>query len=147
MCWYFWCYSVGTLKIPTNTGIMALSDLSVRNAKPGPRLQKLSDGRGLQLHITTNGSKLWRWAYRYDGHQKQMALGAYPDVSLAEAREATNAARKVLKSGTDPMEQRKADKINRRLAPNNTFQAIAMAWWENWKAARSPRHADYVIVV
>lgn len=56
---------------------MALTDLSVRTAKAGPTLQKLSDGRGLQLHITPTDSKLWRWAHRHAGKQKLMALGIY----------------------------------------------------------------------
>ena len=99
---------------------MALTDLSVRTAKAGKALYKLSDGRGLQLHITTIGSKLWRWAYRFDGKQKLIA------------------------TGTDPMVQRKVDKINRQQAAGNTFKAIATAWWEHWKSSRSERHADYV---
>ncbi len=82
---------------------MPLTDLSVRNAKPGLRLQKLSDGRGLQLHITPAGSKLWRWAYRFDGKQKLMAFGVYPDVSLAQARQAVDEARALLATGIDPM--------------------------------------------
>nr|WP_314360694.1 Arm DNA-binding domain-containing protein [uncultured Achromobacter sp.] len=73
---------------------MPLTDLAVRNAKSGPRLQKLSDGRGLQLHISPTGSTLWRWAYRFDGKQKLMALDVYPDISLAQAHQAVDAARK-----------------------------------------------------
>lgn len=124
---------------------MPLTDLTVRNAKPNSRLQKLSDGRGLQLHITTAGSKLWRWAYRYDSKQKLMALGIYPDVSLAQARQAADEARKLLASGIDPMEQRKADKNNSEKAVENTFEIIARQWWQHWSPARSARHAEYVI--
>lgn len=124
---------------------MPLTDLSIRNAKPGPRLQKLSDGRGLQLHITAAGSKLWRLAYRFDGKQKLMALGVYPDVSLAQARQAANDARALLAEGTDPMEQRKADKVIREKVVENTFEKIARKWWAHWSPARSARHAEYVI--
>ena len=123
---------------------MALTDLSVRTAKAGEALYKLSDGRGLQLHITATGSKLWRWAYRFDGKQKLMALGVYPDISLAQARQMADEARKLLATGTDPMAQRKVDKINRQQAAGNTFKVIATAWWEHWKSSRSERHADYV---
>lgn len=105
---------------------MALTDLSVRAAKAGPTVQKLSDGRGLQLHITPTGSKLWRWAYRYDGKQKLMALGIYPDISLAQARQAADAARKLLAVDVDPMAQRKVDKINRQQAADNTFKAVVI---------------------
>lgn len=124
---------------------MPLTDLTVRNAKPNSRLQKLSDGRGLQLHITMAGSKLWRWAYRYDSKQKLMALGIYPDVSLAQARQAADEARKLLVSGIDPMEQRKADKNNPEKTVENTFESIARQWWQHWSPARSARHAEYVI--
>jgi len=123
---------------------VALTDLSVRTAKAGEALYKLSDGRGLQLHITATGSKLWRWAYRFDGKQKLMALGVYPDISLAQARQMADEARKLLATGTDPMAQRKVDKINRQQAAGNTFKVIATAWWEHWKSSRSERHADYV---
>lgn len=127
------------------TRIVALTDLSVRSAKAGSILQKLSDGRGLQLHITPTGSKRWRWAYRFDGKQKLMALRDYPDISLAEARQMTDEARKLLAAGTDPIAQHKVEKINRQHAADNTFKTVAAAWWENWKTARSERHADYVL--
>ncbi|MDR4126669.1 Arm DNA-binding domain-containing protein [Alcaligenaceae bacterium LG-2] len=97
-------------------------------AKPGPRLQKLSDGRGLQLHITSAGSKLWRWAYRFDGKQKLMAFGVYPAVSLAQARQAADEARSVLAAGIDPMEQRKADKVSLERSVENTFETVAREW-------------------
>lgn len=124
---------------------MSLTDLAIRNAKPGSRLQKISDGRGLQLHITTTGSKLWRLAYRFDGKQKLMALGIYPDISLAQARQATDEARKLLAVGMDPMEQRKAERQDQKRTVENTFETIARKWWAHWSPMRSPRHAEYVI--
>ena len=124
---------------------MSLTDLAIRNAKPSSRLQKISDGRGLQLHITTTGSKLWRLAYRFDGKQKLMALGIYPDISLAQARQATDEARKLLAVGVDPMEQRKADRQDQKRTVENTFETIARKWWAHWSPMRSPRHAEYVI--
>ncbi len=123
---------------------MPLTDTAVRSAKSRDRAYKLSDERGLHLHVTAQGSKLWRWAYRFDGKQKLMALGQYPDVSLAQAREGREAARKLLASGTDPMAQRKADKVARRLAVEHSFASIARIWWESWKSARSASHVDYV---
>ena len=123
---------------------MALTDTALRSSKPRETLYKLSDGRGLQCHVTTQGSKLWRWAYRFDGKQKIMALGSYPDVSLAQARDRSDQARKLLANGIDPMAQRKATKIARRLAVEDTFAAIAKKWWESWKAARSESHTVYV---
>ncbi|WP_245272384.1 Arm DNA-binding domain-containing protein [Xanthobacter sp. 126] len=64
---------------------MALSDVAVRTAKPQPRPVKLSDGGGLHLLVTPTGGRLWRLAYRFEGKQKQLALGAYPAVGLADA--------------------------------------------------------------
>lgn len=124
---------------------MPLTDAAVKKARPGPKPVKLSDGKGLYLLVTEKGSKLWRWKYRIDGKEKVMALGAYPDVSIAQARDAMSEARKKLAIGDDPMAQRKADKLARRTAAENSFQAVARLWWGGWKSARSPRHADYVL--
>jgi hypothetical protein len=66
---------------------MPLTDTAIKKAKPGAKPVKLSDGRGLYLLVSPAGSKLWRWKYRFLGKEKVMALGAYPDVSLAQARE------------------------------------------------------------
>ena len=123
---------------------MALTDIAIKASKPRNTAFKLSDGRGLQLHVTPQGSKLWRWAYRFDGKQKLMALGSYPDISLAQARDKVDEARKLLASGSDPMAARKSEKIARRLAVEDTFAAVAKKWWESWKSARSDSHTVYV---
>ena len=124
---------------------MPLTDQSIKKAKPGPSPVKMSDGHGLYLLVTESGSKLWRWKYRVDGKEKVMSLGAYDDVSLAEARDQMAAARKTLKTGTDPMAQRKATKLAKLVAAENSFQTVAMLWWEQWREAKSPRHADDVL--
>jgi integrase len=124
---------------------MPLTDTAIKKAKPGPKPIKLSDERGLYLLVTEKGSKLWRWKYRIDGKEKVMALGAYPDVSLAEARDAMSAARKLLVSGDDPMVIRKSNKQARKASAENSFAAVSRLWWNHWKVSRSPRHADYVI--
>lgn len=123
---------------------MALTDIAIKSSKPRESAFKLSDGRGLQLHVTPKGSKLWRWAYRHGGKQKLMALGIYPDLSLAQARDKADLARKLLATGVDPMAARKSDKIARRLAVEDTFAAVAKKWWESWKTARSDSHTVYV---
>ena len=69
---------------------MPLTDTAVKKAKPGPSPVKLSDGKGLYLLVNPTGSKLWRWKYRVLGKEKVMSLGAYPDVSLLQAREAVS---------------------------------------------------------
>jgi integrase len=98
----------------------------------------------MYLLVTESGSKLWRWKYRADGKEKVMALGSYPDVSLAQAREAMGSARKLLATGSDPMAKRKAEKLARQSAAENSFQIVAVLWWEQWRSAKSPRHADDV---
>jgi integrase len=101
---------------------MPLKDLSVRKAKAGPRPRKLSDGGGLHVLIQPTGSKLWRLAYRFAGKQKTLALGAYPIVSLEEARQHRDEAKKLLARSIDPSVQRKAD---RHAGRNDTFRAVA----------------------
>ena len=123
---------------------MPLTDTAIKKAKPGARPVKLSDGKGMYLLVTEGGSKLWRWKYRADGKEKVMPLGSYPDVSLAQARDALAAARKQLAAGGDPMAKRKADKLAKQFAADNSFQTVALLWWEQWRNAKSPRHADDV---
>ena len=123
---------------------MPLTDTAIKKAKSGPSPAKLSDGKGMYLLVTESGSKLWRWKYRADGKEKVMALGSYPDVSLAQAREAMGTARKLLAAGSDPMAKRKADKLAKQSAAENSFQTVALLWWDQWRSAKSPRHADDV---
>ena len=104
---------------------MALTDVAIRALKPTDKVQKISDGEGLQLWVMPVGSRLWRYAYRYNGEQKTLALGAYPEVTLAEARKKRDEARALLASGTDPSQQRKLDKISKALADAATFDAVS----------------------
>ncbi len=99
---------------------MRLTDLQCRNATPGPKVRKLSDGGGLQLWVQPAGSRQWRLAYKFDGKQKALAIGPYPLVSLAEAREARDAAKRLLLKGIDPNAKKKEDR-----RPAETFRNIA----------------------
>ena len=101
-----------------------LNDTRIRSAKPGERDYKLTDFDGLYLLVCKNGSKLWRFAYRFDRKQKQIALGAYPEVTLADARDRREAARKLLANGKDPSLERRLEKIA-RAAGGNTFREVA----------------------
>jgi integrase len=96
--------------------------------KPTHKPQKLSDGGGLFLLVQPNGSKLWRLAYRHDGKQKALACGAYPIVSLAEARRKRDAAKALLAAGKDPSAERRREKLVAKLSASNTFRAIADEW-------------------
>ena len=127
---------------------MALTDTAIKTAKATDKLQKLSDGGGLQLHIAAIGSKsskLWRLAYRFEDKQKTLALGAYPAVSLSASRALAADARKLLGAGIDPMAQKAADKKAAGVANANSFEAVARQWWAVWGPAKSPRHAQYVM--
>lgn len=124
---------------------MPLTDTAVKKAKPGVKPVKLTDGKGMYLLVTVGGAKLWRWKYRVLGKEKVMSLGAYPDVSIAQARDGLDKARKLLADGEDPMAKRKADKATRRTAADNCFEAVARQWWTHWKPARSEQHAGQVM--
>jgi hypothetical protein len=106
---------------------MALNDTAIRNLKPQTAPYKKSDGEGLYLTIMPEGSKLWRLAYRFASKQKTFALGPYPAVTLAMAREARLEARRLLSQGIDPSEKRKADK--RVAAAARTFSQVTDEWF------------------
>lgn len=115
---------------------MTLTNTEVLKAKPSPSPIKMADGRGLYLLITPAGSKLWRWKYRFLGKEKLMAAGAYPDVSLAQARDKVDEARKQLAAGSDPMAARKFEKIARRLAVEDTFRMAPRSHGEDRRSCQ-----------
>lgn len=107
-----------------------LTDIRVRQAKPAEKPQYLFDGGGLYLQVNRNGSRWWRYKYRFGGRQKLLSLGVYPDISLREARERHAAARSLLTQGIDPSEQRKTDKVQAKITRSNRFSAIAEVWYQ-----------------
>ena len=109
---------------------MALTDVAIRKASLPDKPKKLSDGGGLYLLLNPNGSKWWRLKYRFNGSEKLLSLGTYPETSLAEAREGRDAARKLLATGRDPSVQRKAEKAMGAQRAANSFEAIAREWLE-----------------
>ena len=111
---------------------MALTDLAVRKAAVRDKPYRLSDEKGLYLEVALSGSKYWRWKFRFAGKEKRLALGVYPEVSLAEARAARDGARKLLASGVDPSEARKAQKASRVELAENSFEAIAREWFAKY---------------
>jgi integrase len=119
-----------------------LSDTQIRRVTAGPTSYRMTDGRGLYLMITPAGGKLWRWKYRFQGAEKLMSFGAYPDVSLLDARDRHGAARKLLAAGSDPMAARKAEKAAGAVADANSFQAVAGAWLAHWRVEKTERHAE-----
>ncbi len=122
-----------------------LTDTRIKTAKPLAKLYKLTDERGLHLSVYPNGSKLWQMRYRIEGKERTASLGKYPEVSLAEARDKRDQMRKLIANDIDPVQSQKAAKEAKKLAQTNSFEAVARTWFEGWKTARSPRHAEYVI--
>jgi hypothetical protein len=85
---------------------MKLTDTKVKKLKPAEKPRRYTDGGGMYLEVRANGSKLWRYAYRYDGRRKLLALGSYPDVSLSEARRRHQETRKQLAQGSTPPQRK-----------------------------------------
>ncbi len=122
-----------------------LTDTRVKTAKPQAKLYKLTDERGLHLAVYPTGSKLWQMRYRFDGKEKTASLGSYPEVSLAQAREKRDQMRRLVAIEIDPVQAQRQAKVAKKLAQENSFEAVARTWFDGWKAARSARHADSVI--
>jgi integrase len=103
-----------------------LTETAIKAAKPGAKPYKLSDERGLYLLVNPGGGRLWRLKYRVAGREKLLAIGAYPDLSLAKARERRDEARRLLVDQIDPSARKKAE----RLAQADTFESIGREWLE-----------------
>jgi hypothetical protein len=109
---------------------MPLSAIAVTHAKPREKPYKLTDERGLYLLVTGEGHRYWRFNYRFGGKHKTLALGVYPDVGLADAREKRDAARRLLAAGEDPMERRREDERETRAREQETLRHIGDEWLE-----------------
>jgi integrase len=118
-----------------------LSDAKVRNAKPRTKPYKIADGEGLFLVITPAGSKYWRLKYFFAGKEKVLALGVYPEISLADARERRAQARKVLAAGNDPGEVKKEAKRQDKVKGANDFETIAEEWFEQRENGWAPSYS------
>jgi len=120
---------------------MPLTDLAIRRAKPANKPYRLFDGGGLYIEIPVTGNKRWRYKYRFQGKEKLISLGIYPDTGLAQAREKHLALRKLLAERIDPSQQRKANKAVAAIEAAHHFAAIA----EEWLALKSAQwvHSHY----
>lgn len=104
---------------------MALTDTQIKAAKPALKPFKKADGKGLYIEVYPSGSKLWRLKYRMHTGEKRLALGAYPDVSLAEARKRRDKARSLIEQGIDPSRERQREKALAKLSAENSFEGLA----------------------
>lgn len=121
---------------------MPLTDVKIRQAKPGAVPLKLTDGAGLYLEVKPSGSKLWRYRYRLAGKENVFAIGAYPEVSLSEARAERDAARELVRAGRHPSHVRQTEKAKQLAENRNTFKVVAEEWIEDRLAQRSATYRD-----
>ncbi|EFI3990670.1 tyrosine-type recombinase/integrase [Escherichia coli] len=124
---------------------MPLNDMQIRRAKPEVKAYTLGDGQGLSLLVEPNGSKSWRFRYRYAGKPKMISLGVYPTITLAEARARRDEARKIVAEGKNPSEVRKEQKLALRIQSENAFEKIAREWHQMKSAKWSAGYASDII--
>lgn len=124
---------------------MKLTDIACKSAKPKEKAYKLSDGGGMFLHVMPHGSRLWKLKYRHLGKENLISLGAYPQISLAAARDKREAIKKALKEGIDPSLAKKEEKRLAKHNADNTFEVIAREWHEHSKEKWNPIYRDNII--
>ncbi|GLI37751.1 integrase arm-type DNA-binding domain-containing protein [Geobacter hydrogenophilus] len=124
--------------------IQPLTELKIKNAKPAPKDYKLFDGGGLFLLVTPAGGKLWHLKYRFAGKEQKLTFGPYPTTSLADARQHREDAKKLLASGVDPGEIKKAKK-EELAAEQRTFERVAREWFTKNEPAWSASHCSTVM--
>ncbi len=124
---------------------MPLTDTAIRKAKPQEKPFKISDSGGLYLLVQPSGSKWWRYKYRFAGKEKLLALGSYPETSLAEARERHFQAKKALAAGSDPGEAKRHAKRVATIKAENDFESIAREWLNQNSHKWSPHYAGEVL--
>lgn len=124
---------------------MPLTDTAIRNIKPGVKSIKLFDERGLYLEVSPSGGKWWRLKYRFDNKEKRISLGVYPDISLKDARDRRDEARKLLANGVDPSENRKAIKSTRMDRAANSFEVVGREWFAKYSPTWASNHGIRII--
>lgn len=121
---------------------MPLTDVKIRQAKPGAAPLKLTDGAGLYLEVKPSGSKLWRYRYRLAGKENLYAIGSYPEISLSDARAERDAARELVRVGRHPSHVRQTEKAKQLAENRNTFKAVAEEWIEDRLGQRTATYRD-----
>ncbi|MBL8500084.1 MAG: integrase arm-type DNA-binding domain-containing protein [Nitrosomonas sp.] len=124
---------------------MPLTDTAIRNIKPGVKSIKLFDERGLYLEVSPSGGKWWRLKYRFDNKEKRISLGVYPDISLKDARDRRDEARKLLANGVDPSENRKAIKSTRMDRAANSIEVVGREWFAKYSPTWASNHGVRII--
>lgn len=124
---------------------MPLTDAAIRAAKPSTKTQKLSDGKGMYLEISPAGGTWWRLKYRFDGKEKRMSLGVYPEVSLKAARERRDEARRLLAEGIDPLIERTVQKAAKEERAANSLEVVAREWIAKQAPTWAEGHTDKIV--
>ena len=125
---------------------MALTDTKVRSVKPREKSFKIADGKGLFLVVKPNGSKYWRFRYRFANKEKLLAIGIYPDVTLADARRKRDEARKLLADNTDPGMAKQLKKRAIKLIAENSFEAVTREWHIKFSSKWTPEHGTKILI-
>lgn len=125
---------------------MKLTARQVDTSRPKDKPYKLSDGGGLYLLVNPNGSRYWRLKYRIAGKEKLLALGVYPDITLAEARQKRADAKKVLAAGGDPGQEKQEEKQAKEQAVANSFERLAMEWHAHKSTSWSEGYAEHLLM-
>lgn len=120
---------------------MHLTDKVIRNAPSKARPYKLSDGDGLYLLVNSSGTKLWRLKYRFGGRENTLSIGKYPLVTLVDARDVRYQARKMLRENVDPNHNKRAAKREALFDKDNSFHAVALAWFNTNKKKWTEEYA------
>lgn len=124
---------------------MPLTDTAIKNAKPASKATRMFDGGGLYLEVASAGGKWWRFKYRFNGKEKRLSLGVYPDVSLKDARQRRDDARKLLANGVDPGENRKAVKATKNEQAANSFEVVGREWFSKKSPGWAASNASKII--
>jgi hypothetical protein len=124
---------------------MALTDRAIKNLKATGKFYSQTDGGGLNLTVSSAGNKLWRLAYRFEGRQKTLYFGAYPAVSLKNARGARDKAKELLSQGIDPGTVRQKEKKAEKAFVENTFENVAREWHDDNKARWTEKNAGVIL--
>ena len=126
--------------------VKPLSPVQIKNAKPKDKPYKLADGSGLYLEVMPTGSKLWRMKFRQEnGKENRLSFGNYPDISLEQARQRREDARKLKANGVDPAEHKKAVKASNKAQTQNTFEIIGREWFGKFSTNWVEAHASKII--
>lgn len=124
---------------------MPLSDVQIRKVKRPERTRRLFDGKGLYLELSPAGGRWWRFKYRFSGKEKRLSLGTYPEVSIAQAREKRDEARKLVAADVDPGEQRKIKRLIGVERSANSFELVAHEWIAKHLEKRAETHRSKVV--